>query len=352
MNTRIISTRLKAELVPRDPTTIGSYTLIIARALEEVGISSSEVFARAGVDPSRWHDPLQRIRAVTVRRIYEVAFEFTRDPCFGLEVSRHFRLTMLHALGHSLLASTTLRDFCTRLSRCFRFVAQGFTLTMVESGDEARLICSDFAAAVPEESEDVICGLVVRSMAELSDGLFRPQRVELRRIAPAGAENRYEAFYGCPIVFEARDMAIVFARGLLDVPLATGSEELAQHNDRVVSAYLEKLDRADFENRVRLLVIEALPSGRVTKAAIAGRLGMSARTLQTRLAERESTFEALINDTRRRLAYAYLEDPALSISEIAYLVGFAEISNFSRAFQRWTGMSPTQHRATRAGAAG
>ena len=181
-------------------------------------------------------------------------------------------------------------------------------------------------------------------MSELSDGRFRPRRIELRCTPPAGVAQRYQRFYGCPIVFGTRDMAIVFDKNLLDVPLATGSEELAQHNDQVVRAYLDKLDRADLENRVRSLVIDALPSGRVTKAAIGRRLGLSARTLQTRLGQRGSSFVALIDSTRRALACAYLEDSSASISEIAYLVGFTDTSNFSRAFKRWTGVSPRDHR--------
>jgi AraC-like DNA-binding protein len=293
---------------------------------------------------SSWHDPLQRIPVATVRRIYEVVFEVTGDPCFGLEVSKHFRLPMLHALGHSLMASRSLREFCTRLSRSLRLVSQGAELKLVEADDEARLLISNIATVVPAESEDVFCGFLVRTMKEMTDGLFGPRRIELRRCAPAGAARQHEDFFGCPVAFEKACVSIVFDRPLLDVPLALGSEELAQLNDRVVRTYLARLDRADFENRVRSLLIETLPSGRATKASIASRLGISARTLQARLGERGSSFVELMNATRRTLACDYLDDASISIGEIAYLIGFSDVSNFTRAFKRWMGVSPSSHR--------
>ncbi len=342
------SKRPNPAAIHRNPTAIGSYTLLLARALEARGISSRDVFARAGVAESEWHDPLQRIPIATVRRIYDVVFEVTGDPCFGLEVSKHFQLPMLHALGLSLMASRTLREFCTRLSRSLRLVSQGAQLRLVETGDEARVLVSDIASVVPAESEDVLCGFLVRTMKELTDGLFKPRRIDLRRSAPAGATRRHEAFYGCPVAFEGAGIAIAFDRALLDVPLALGSEELAQLNDRVVRAYLAKFDRADFENRVRTFLIEALPSGRTTKAAIASRLGISARTLQARLGDRGSSFVELMNATRRTLACAYLDDPKISIGEIAYLIGFSDVSNFTRAFKRWMGVSPSSHRTNSA----
>lgn len=351
MKDPIHSKRPDPDLNAHATTAIGSYTLLLGRALEARGISSDEVFSRAGVEPSSWHDPLQRVPVAVVRRIYEIVFELTGDPCFGLEVSKHFRLPMLHALGHSLLASRSLREFCTRLSRSLRLVSQGAQMKLVEADDAARLLVSDIAAVVPAESEDVICGFLVRTMKELTDGRFQPSRVELRRSQPAGGEKRHEAFYGCPVAFDRRDVSIIFDTALLDVPLALGNEELAQLNDRVVQTYLARFDRADFENRVRSLVIEALPSGRVTKTAVARRLGVSARTLQARLGERGTSFAELVNTTRRTLACGYLDDPSTSIGEVAYLVGFSDTSNFTRAFRRWTGVSPSSHRARSARAA-
>jgi AraC-like DNA-binding protein len=332
-------------------TAIGSYTVLLAKALEARGIPSRQVFERAGVEVPVEQDPLHRVDVAGVRRIFEIVFETTGDPSFGLEVGRHFRLPMLHALGYSLLASRTLRDFCTRLSRSFRLVSQGANFEFVDDHGETRASLTHIAAIVPPESEDVASAVVVASMREVMDGGLALRRVELRRKAPALHAHRYEDYFCCPVEFGKPNISIVFDSALLDVPLTLGSEELAQVNDRIVRNYLNKFDRADFENRARSLVVEALPSGGTSKVAVARRLGVSARTLQARLGERGTSFVELTNSARRTLASAYLDDPSISIAEIAYLVGFSDASNFCRAFKRWTGVSPSSYRENSARAA-
>jgi AraC-like DNA-binding protein len=107
-----------------------------------------------------------------------------------------------------------------------------------------------------------------------------------------------------------------------------------------VIAYLEKLDQNDVTARVRGVIIEGLSVGRVSKAVVARRLNMSPRTLQHRLTLHDTSFHDLAEETRQTLARAYLEDRSLTLTEIAYLLGFSNESNFSRAYKRWTGQPP------------
>jgi AraC-like DNA-binding protein len=78
----------------------------------------------------------------------------------------------------------------------------------------------------------------------------------------------------------------------------------------------------------------------MTEATMARALNLSQRSLQRKLSERGTTFRQVVDDTRKQLAEQYLKDSMLSVSEIAYLLGFAEVSSFSRAFRRWTGQAP------------
>ena len=74
-------------------------------------------------------------------------------------------------------------------------------------------------------------------------------------------------------------------------------------------------------------------------------LHMSRRTLQRKLAEAETTYLKLVDDTRRDLALRYLEDPRRSITDITFTLGFSQQSAFTRAFKRWTGVAPSAFRA-------
>jgi AraC-like DNA-binding protein len=93
-------------------------------------------------------------------------------------------------------------------------------------------------------------------------------------------------------------------------------------------------------------IAELLPHGQAAQSAVAKQIGMSQRTLARRLAEEGCSFSELLSKVRRALADRYLMNPSLSISEIAWLLGYAEVSTFTRAFQRWTGASPSATRAS------
>ena len=100
--------------------------------------------------------------------------------------------------------------------------------------------------------------------------------------------------------------------------------------------------------RVENAVTPLLPHGRPRIEEIARELGTSQRTLSRRPPEEGLTFERLLEEMRRDLALRYLRDARLTISRIAWLLGFQEATAFTRAFRRWTGRSPTEARARRA----
>ncbi len=97
---------------------------------------------------------------------------------------------------------------------------------------------------------------------------------------------------------------------------------------------------ATFGDRACAVLLEALPSGQVGVDAVARRLAVSTRTLQRRLRDEGTSFQALVRATRLRLARHYLRQPNLTSTEIAFLLGFEEPTSFFRAFQRWTGETP------------
>ncbi|MDH3762549.1 MAG: helix-turn-helix transcriptional regulator [Gammaproteobacteria bacterium] len=95
---------------------------------------------------------------------------------------------------------------------------------------------------------------------------------------------------------------------------------------------------------MRSRISERLPTGRIDEVEIASSINLSQRSLQRRLAEQDLSFVRLLEDTRRDLSREYVRDPQRSINEVAYLLGFSEPGNFSRAFRRWYGQTPSQYR--------
>jgi AraC-like DNA-binding protein len=207
-------------------------------------------------------------------------------------------------------------------------------------GGEARL---EFPLVVesPPLSDDVFGLFLVRLLSELSDGKVRPIRIDQQRPSPPDDGVRHRLAFGCPVSFGNSHTSLVFDVAALEVPLTGASRELAEQNEQIVIGYLAKLDRSDIRARVCALLLQQFPSGEVTKESIAKKLCMSPRTLQLKLAKSNTTFHDVVNETRLALARGYIDNSAMSITEIAYLLGFSNTSNFSRAFRQWTGHSPT-----------
>lgn len=334
-----------ATSAPHEPTTIGALVTAIATTLAARGIDSDAVFRKAGLNRVPANDPLDRITPSAVAAVFAAAVDATAETNIGLEVARNIRPITLHALGYSLSASDTLRDFGERLARFARLVSRASNVRFVVAKDEARIEITRWASSVCVEAEDAWIGFLVSFMRDLSNGRFAPTLVQLRRPVPADGGTAHRAFFRCPLEFGLTDVTIHLDASIIDVPLTGASRELAAVNDRLVVDYLAKLDRREIEDQVRALLVRELPVGGITKAAVARKLNMSARTLQSRLAQRQTSFYELINETRRSLALAYIENRSMPLTEVAYLLGFTDSSNFSRAFKRWTGVSPSGHRA-------
>ena len=115
-------------------------------------------------------------------------------------------------------------------------------------------------------------------------------------------------------------------------------------HDQTVMQYLKQLERSDIVNRVRGIIVEELSSCNLNKQRVADKMHMSARSLQMKLAAKDTSFQEILDSTRHSLALGYMEQSAISITEAAYLLGFSEVSNFTRAFKRWTGKSPRDFR--------
>ena len=202
----------------------------------------------------------------------------------------------------------------------------------------------DLANVIEEEVADATLAVFVRMCRAAYGEHFNPLRVTFQHADPGCAE-RFQEMFRCPVAFAEDENAIWLEPDIIAEPLATANPELVRINDQIVTDYLARLDRDDIVMRVRSKLIEHLPSGGGDEAVIAAELNLSLRSLQRKLKEKGVTFSALLEATRRDLGRDYVRDSQHSFNEIAYLLGFTEPANFSRAFRRWYGKSPSEYRS-------
>ena len=323
------------------PSVLGTWALTVVRALDARGFDGRSLAERAGIDPAQLDDPNARHPLATTTRLWQLAAELTGDPCFGLWASRFVTQTTFHALGFAVFSSQTLRDAFQRFVRYGRLVSDVAEIQLRRAGahEHFRIVLPGGRGRPSDESIDAILALIARTARMLSGGTVNPLAVRLERPEPSPSEP-FRKVFRAPVYFGQGENSLTYRAADLGDRLTAGNPELARHNDEVVARYLDRIERSRVSSRLRSWFVDRLSGGEPSEAAAARALGMSLRNLQRRLHEEGTTYREALNRTRQDMARAYLEESRTSVTEIAFLLGFADTSGFSRAFRRWTGLSP------------
>jgi len=334
-------------------TNLASSALSVWRALESYGADPAVLFKRAGLDPQKLYDSNARYRDSHLYKLWQLAVEATGDPYIGLKVASFWHPSAANALGYAWLASATLKDALERTVRYYRLMTDKEELQLEESGEEFRLIIENPAEDYPTAPEDLdasFAALVYLCRMCYGES-FNPLRITMRR-QELPDPARFQEFFRAPIQYSGNEDSVCFDKVDAQTPLPTANAEVARANERIVQEYLARFDRSSAAMQVRARLTEQLSSGHATQNSVADALHMSLRTLQRRLNDEGTSYKGLLDETRRELAAHYMAESHRSINEITYLLGFSEPSNFSRAFRRWTGKSPSAYRAQSPGFSG
>ncbi len=329
-----------------EPTTLASWTRALRRQLDGLGLDSAALCREAGLDPQKMDDPNIRLPLSATTRLWALAVTASGDPALGLQTSRHVSHTTFHALGLALAASSTLREMFERVERYHRVVSDVMVLELRDVGSisEMRMTLPAQRAAPAPEAVDAFIAIYVRSCRSRLGRDYAPLSVHLRRPPPIDPQPWLDTFRA-PVEFAAKEDVLRFQRSDLDLPLDDGNPELAAHNEAVLQRRMAALEPPTWARRLRLALEQRLPNGEPSAEVLAQGMHLSLRSLQRHLSDEGSSYEQVLAEVRHRLALEYLRDPGCAISEVAYLLGFADSSSFSRAFKRWSGQSPSQFRA-------
>lgn len=163
----------------------------------------------------------------------------------------------------------------------------------------------------------------------------------------AAESTAYRAYLGTPV--ERADVpAVTFSFADAERPFLTANDRMWEYFEPALRQRLTALEPEPSTTAiVGQTLLRLLPAGSATVDTVARELTVSTRTLQRRLHQEGTSFQAVLRDTREALARHYLRTSALSAGEISYLLGYEDTNSFYRAFQSWTGRTPEQMRATR-----
>jgi len=326
-------------------TTLASGSLAVWRAIESYGLDPEALFKEADLDPDKLYKPNTRYKDSKLYQLWKLAVHRTGDPGFGLTVAKAWHPTNAHALGFSWLASNTLLEALQRLERYIRVLSDKSNVSLQKVGSEIKFVLSNPATTCPsaDEYNDAGLALIVRLCRMSFGDEFNPIKLTMNRPTPT-IIAQFEQYFRVPIEYASTENSIYFRKSDLEQELPTANAQLALENDKIVTDYLSRYHRSNLTLQVRQKIIEQLASGRVSQESVADSLVTSLRNLQRNLKKEGASYKELLEDIRRELAAHYMEQAEMSINEITFLLGFSEPANFSRAFKRWTGVSPSAFR--------
>jgi AraC-like DNA-binding protein len=319
------------------------------RYAERRGLSRTEVAARFGVDLAVLEDPDGRVPLATLTRMWDELPALTADPDMPLHVLEHAAasdppLTML-----LFLSSPTLGEAYRRMERYQRLthdLADSNASVFEVDGSVAHVVLyHERSPILPPTGAviDAFLGLLLLSRLGTERDVT-PLAIRLRHPRPANLEKYREALR-CPVEFGAPRDRMTLRASDLELALPNASRTLRAIVERHANSLLETLPREqDLVTAVRKAVRERMPNGDVTVADVSQPLAMSPRTLQRRLEEAGTSLRNVVDEERHRLALEYIRDRKTSMTDIAFLLGFSDLSAFTRAFTRWTAVAPTEYR--------
>jgi len=308
-----------------------------------------EILARFGLDPAALDDVDGRVPLAALARMWTELPALLDDEDMPLHVIAQAAAIDPPLTVLVFLASETLGAALRRLERYQRVtldVADENVSELVIEDEVAHIVLHHERSASPPPTGAVIDALIgVLTLARMATRQHVvPLALTLRHPAPSRPDV-YRAAFGCPVTFGAPRDRMTLARADLDLPHPDASRTLLGIVERHAESALAQLPQGgELIREVREAIRAGLPDGRVTLRHLAAPLRMSARTLQRRLEEEGTSHRRLLDEERRALALHHISDPRVSLVDLAFRLGFADQSAFSRAFARWTSRSPTEYR--------
>lgn len=338
------------ELGGRDagPSVLASAATGIVKFIERQKGDVDRIFGHAGISPEMAGSPTLQLSLGSYCRLFEESARLTRNGNFGLWFGNSFEPRDLGLWGYAALSSPTLGAALETLVDLFPLHQQSSSMALTPSPDGlVRLEYRIDAPQIVERRQDaeLSLGMFLNIIREALGQGWAPEEVHFEHPKPE-AWREHERAFAAQAFFSQPTNAIVFRRQALKFAMPGADPRLMSAMRLCLQQLSERSDvRFSIADRVRTAVRAKLPEGFPPIEAVAAELRLPLSAIQRELHYDGLSYSTLVETTRRDLALSYVRQRQLSFSEIAFLVGYSELSAFSRAVRRWTGLSPRALRA-------
>jgi AraC-like DNA-binding protein len=323
------------------------YIELILRLAQERGVAREALLADLGICEGLLQKADGRLSLLQTSQVLYRALKLTDDPALGYEIGLHSNVATHGFIGYGVMSYTTLREALEFGRKFLQLRLPNLSIRLLVDGSNAAVDVSETTplGALRQCMFDLFLVGIARIGSQITGGLLAPQReVEIWFDYPQPPYfDRYRDRLP-KTRFATGVNQLRFPAAYLDRRLSTADPGSAQLVTQQLERELTLLGYSgDFAGRVRAALVMG-PEGYPDLEAVAEQLRLSGRTLKRRLQAHGLSFQGLLDETRRRDSIRLLSDSALSVEQVALRVGYSDPANFTRAFRKWTGRTPSAYR--------
>ncbi|MDY7224900.1 AraC family transcriptional regulator [Hyalangium rubrum] len=318
---------------------------MLAQAAAARGARVDDLLARHGVEPALLEVLDARVPHALLVDLWEHVPRRLGDASLGLRLAQVVPLGTFELVEYCMRNSADLATCYQKLIRWQRLLHDAAGYHFELKGDVARLSHRPAPSLeVPPQATGFILAKLVTIGRQLTGVAFMPRTVSLSYPRPVD-DTEHTKVFGTGVRFSQPEVYFEFDRAVFDLRIQGMDPQLSALLERYAQRRLEEIPQAvdwvdDLAHRIRQALRGSVPDA----ATLARQLGMSTRTLSRRLHERGLTFQEVVDQARKELALRQLLNKDLKVLEVAFQLGFSEVSTFYRAFRRWTGTTPAAYR--------
>lgn len=338
--------RSEARGLPAATSVLATVTVGLAAFIEQQGADADSVFGRAGLRVDLPERPNAPIALRDFCHVLDEAVRRTGNDNFGLWFGAQFAPEALGLLGYLALSSATLGQAIRNMVDHFPVHQQNSVLQLTQDDGICRLEyrVNDGAILKRRQDAELSLGMFCNVMRRALGPGWAPLEIQFEHARPGVWQDHRQAFRS-DVRFNQPSNVIIFRAQALARPMPDADARLLA----IIRQSLQMLGDGPrpallLAARVKAEMLGLLPAGEPRLEQVAERLRLPPWTLRRRLDEEGACFNSVLESLRRELAPVHLQEAGVSISEIAFRLGYTEVSAFSRAFVRWYGVSPRQWR--------
>jgi AraC-like DNA-binding protein len=323
---------------------IGATTGLL-EAITAAGGNPEEILQGFGLNRSVFAKPEAFIPCSVFAGILREAARSTGDDCFGLHFAERFNPKNIGPLIYVVLNSPTIGTGIQNVERYLHVYDSSAKWFFTTEGDRGyiRFVLTGLGIEPLRQSNEHGMALVINTLRMMVGSQWAPQEVHFAHQAPEQTSEHHRIFRA-PVLFNCETNALVIELSFAERPVPAADQTLYLIMKQYLDQALNELPQEDsLFAAIRKTIAESMRDGSPELSRVAKKLAIGPRTLQRRLKEYGFDFKKLVEDTRQRFAMTYLKDRKNSLTEIAFLLGYSELSAFNRAFKRWTGTTPLDY---------